>query len=473
MIRFSANIKPNYTEIIRASDNGFDACSFVIKKEDITNSGFVHRNLELSKKELADNNKEMLFVALSLLDEKNATKKDLEDMIKIAEKMDCVFCTSYDKINLIKKKSVIIKNTNNMDAESIITNILSHDFDLALDISALYLGTKKFKYDLELLLSTYMDRIKIIFFSDATNGNTNIPIGDGSIDIMQTMALIQKFNYKRAIILDVDKKLQKNGLALLKKHMEPNKPKKLPIKAIFFDADKTLYSIDTDDAYDLMYNYIAKQETVAIKKIKELHKKEIKKIIDSKKPINRKYSYCIEKIVKDKEISIKAIDIFWNEVMKNLRMFDGAKDTLDKIKNKHKLNIIITSDEFIDILKRKLTSVFGDYNAYISALVTPEVVNEMKPSKKYYKYALELFNLKPEEVIVIGDSVVRDLVEAKKLGITTIHFEPKKLDSVIDNFNKMGVEDVIKPPSEDEKSADYTAKSYDEIDKIIEKLVDM
>ncbi|NOR84741.1 HAD hydrolase-like protein [archaeon] len=472
MIRFSANIKPNYTDIIRAYDNNFDACSFVIKKENITNAGFINRNIELARKEFADNNKEMLFVALGILDD-DVTKQDLENMTKIAEKIGCVFYISYDCRNIVTKKSVILKNTKTMDTESIVKNILSRDFDLALDISALYLGSKKFLEDLELLLGTYMDRIKIIFFSDAVNDETNIPIGDGSINTKQTMALIQKFNYKRAIILDVDKNSQKDSLTILKNYMEPNKPKKLPLKAVFFDADKTLYSINTDYAYDLMYDYIAKNENVTKNKIKKLHKQEIDKIKKSKKPKLRKYEYSIERIVSDKDTTKKALNIFWNEVMKNLVMFDGAKDTLHKIKNEYKLNIIITSDEFIKILKRKLNSVYGDYNAYISALVTPEVVNEMKPSAKYYKYALELFNLKPEEVIIIGDSLTRDLVEAKKLGIATIHFMPKKLDSVIDNFNKIGVIEVVKSTStnKDIKCADYTAKSYAEIEKIIKKLV--
>ncbi|MCK4967980.1 MAG: hypothetical protein KAS12_02900, partial [Candidatus Aenigmarchaeota archaeon] len=296
MIHFASNIKPNYTDIIRTSDVGFDACSFVIKKENISNAGFIFRNTDLAKKELAEKNKEMLFVSLGLLDETDLSKQDIENASKIAEKLGCVFTLSANYKPLVAKKSILLKNTKKMDAESIIKNILSHDFDLALDISALYLGSKKFLYDLDLILGTYMDRIKIIFFSDASKTETNISIGDGNIDVKQTIAILEKYDYKRAIVIDINKDSQKNGMDLLKKITTIKDDKKLPIKAVFFDADKTLYSIDTYDAYDLMYDYISKKEGTTKNKLKKMHKNEIEKIKNNDKPILRKHTYCIEKI---------------------------------------------------------------------------------------------------------------------------------------------------------------------------------
>jgi len=44
-----------------------------------------------------------------------------------------------------------------------------------------------------------------------------------------------------------------------------------------------------------------------------------------------------------------------------------------------------------------------------------------KPSLIHFKTVLDFFNLKPEETVMVGDSLESDIKPAKQLGITTVH----------------------------------------------------
>ena len=208
--------------------------------------------------------------------------------------------------------------------------------------------------------------------------------------------------------------------------------KKSKIKAVFFDADKTLYSINTERAYYSMYEFIAEKTGLSMESLKKRHTEEIKKLAKTSDPKKRDRFVPVFNIVKDEKIANEAVDIFWDQIVKDLKPFENVKETISALK-KNGFLLVVTSDEFVCGLKRKLNKIFDDYTKYFDCLVTPETVGIMKPSPKYYNFLLEKYSIKPEEVVVVGDSCERDLVEAKKLGITTVLFRPTNNTSFIDN----------------------------------------
>ncbi|MCK5474206.1 MAG: HAD family hydrolase, partial [Candidatus Aenigmarchaeota archaeon] len=310
--------------------------------------------------------------------------------------------------------------------------------------------------------------IPVLYISDSTKQKSGLAIGEGAINFTQVFDIIKKTNYQGNIVLDVPKEERNNTLAVFKKYITgDSKPK---IRAIFFDADKTLYKIDTTNAYRLLYDFLSKETGIKRELIKKQHKDAIKKIGMCGDPKKRGYCVPVFEITKDEQITQKAMNIFWDKIIKDLKPFDDVVEIVSEIKKKHNLILIVISDEFRETLTRKLNSIFGDYTKYFDGIVTPEDTGEMKPSGKYCKIALERFNLKPEEVIVVGDSVERDIVEAKKIGITTVLFKPSKTNTVFENLNDISTGTEGKKEIDD--ISNYTASTFHELKKIVDSALD-
>lgn len=198
---------------------------------------------------------------------------------------------------------------------------------------------------------------------------------------------------------------------------------KTRIKAIIFDADNTLYTINTAGAYKELYKYLTEQTDDTITNIRDRHKgirDSIKKEMDPKK---RTYAYAIKTLLKEydkdtKELIEEALKIFWKKIMDDIEETPTSIITIIELKDNYKL--AIASDEFIDILQKKLKRIFGPWTDSFSCTVTPEDTNTMKPSPLYTEIALKKLKIKPEQAIMVGDSYTRDLKYAKSQGITTV-----------------------------------------------------
>ncbi|MCK4550977.1 MAG: HAD family hydrolase [Candidatus Aenigmarchaeota archaeon] len=466
MISFTARIKPNYSEIIDAKESGFESCELCLKKEALLNAGLVIKNAFLAEEKLEEQTKKANILSC-FIDDDSLDDSKIKNAEYIAEKLECILVAGAKNPNAKKIKGIMLKNTEDMPLEAIVKDILSNDFDLALDVGALYANNSDFTGGLEILLETYSTRIPIMYISDSTKQKSGLAMGEGTMNFTQVFDIIKKTNYQGNIILDVPKDARNNTLTVFQKHITGDAKSK--IKAIFFDADKTLYKIDTTNAYRLLYDFLSKETGIKRDLIKKQHKEEIKKAVKSLDPKKRGYCVPVFEITKDEKITQKAMNIFWDKIIKDLEPYDSVVEVVSEIKKKHNLILVVTSDEFRETLLRKLNSIFGDYTKYFDGIVTPEDTGEMKPSGKYYKIALERFNLKPEEVIVIGDSIERDIVEAKKIGITTVLFKPNKTNTVFENLSD------ISNPAEEKKEIDdvsnYSAPTFPEFKKIVESVL--
>ena len=128
------------------------------------------------------------------------------------------------------------------------------------------------------------------------------------------------------------------------------------------------------------------------------------------------FQAMFEEINLDKnfELAKKYDEIYWNTLIKNMVISKDAAIFLQKCQN---LNIVIciVSDMIANIQIRKLQKLGVTKN--IRYLVTSEEVGTEKPDAKIFQMALDKLGLSAKEVVMIGDSEIKDIKGAQALGI--------------------------------------------------------
>jgi putative hydrolase of the HAD superfamily len=207
------------------------------------------------------------------------------------------------------------------------------------------------------------------------------------------------------------------------------------IKAIFFDADNTLYKLNSKRAYQNLFGYLSQKIKIPPKKIEKKWQGILDSVLnDSKKSLSSHYRHRLYPIKetlkfygfnkkKSELITKKSLNKFFDDLAEDMKFEKNLKNLIKELKKKYKL--IIFTEEFKEYLPKKLNRIFGDWKKYFLFAVTPNIIKTMKPSEKYFRYGLKKLKLKPSEVIVIGDSLERDIVPAKKMGIKTFHIKQK------------------------------------------------
>ena len=68
-----------------------------------------------------------------------------------------------------------------------------------------------------------------------------------------------------------------------------------------------------------------------------------------------------------------------------------------------------------------------DLDRYFRAVVCSAEEGILKPDPRLIQRGLEHLQMEPGEVIYIGDHPVKDIEPARKLGLRTIHFNPRRM----------------------------------------------
>jgi len=220
-------------------------------------------------------------------------------------------------------------------------------------------------------------------------------------------------------------------------------------KVIAVDADNTLYELNAKPAYERFFSYLSEKLNINRDILEKTFLEVVGQVKKSKNPEERKREYSLKKTldklgVKYSEELIKeSLKIFWDEVLNTITPKNGVIEFIEKHKDKY---IIVFTDEFKEIVEKKLEKAFGDWRKYFRYLITPEVTKEMKPSEKYYKKILEITKAKPEEIIVIGDSWEKDLKIAKDMGMKTVLISEEKQgdpDVFVKDFKELEQKRII------------------------------
>ncbi len=117
-------------------------------------------------------------------------------------------------------------------------------------------------------------------------------------------------------------------------------------------------------------------------------------------------------------------DTYWDTMLENMVPF-GYVVPLMKELNKRGIHIAALTNLTAYIQHRKLKQMCLD--SFIEAIVSSEEAGKEKPSDKAFKMILSKTNAKPEETMMIGDSLKKDIIGAKNAGMHGMLFEKEKL----------------------------------------------
>lgn len=187
------------------------------------------------------------------------------------------------------------------------------------------------------------------------------------------------------------------------------------VKAVVFDLDDTLYMENEFVEYGLK-NAANVAETVygivnANEKIRSLYQESKANVFD--RLVNA------EKI-KDKETAVAGlVKAYRNCEPKNLHCNPGVLDLLKTLKKKGVRTGIIT-DGFADVQKSKIKAL--GIQEYIDEIVITDELGGVqcrKPNPIGFEKMLKMLDVKPQEMVYIGDNPNKDFAIKKYLPIIT------------------------------------------------------
>ena len=193
------------------------------------------------------------------------------------------------------------------------------------------------------------------------------------------------------------------------------------LKHIFFDLDHTLWDFD-------------KNSTLTFDKIFKLHNDNV----DIKSFLNVYWRlYRNEEIEKENlrygrlkdsfdELSFKIDDeliyLLSEEYIVHLttfnHLFEGTIEILEYLQSKYELHII--TNGFDEAQYKKMRS--SQITHYFKTVTNAELAGVKKPNPIIFDYALKAAKAKPNESIMIGDSLEADVLGALNVGYDAIFF---------------------------------------------------
>lgn len=121
------------------------------------------------------------------------------------------------------------------------------------------------------------------------------------------------------------------------------------------------------------------------------------------------------------EIILQLYDAYWETIIESMELFQGVYKFLEKIKSKG-YKVAIVTDLTAHIQLRKIVKL--GLTHLVDVVVTSEEAGSEKPHPYVFPLTLNKLKLLSEEVVMIGDSLDRDVLGANSVNIDTIHFNP-------------------------------------------------
>ena len=95
--------------------------------------------------------------------------------------------------------------------------------------------------------------------------------------------------------------------------------------------------------------------------------------------------------------------------------YPNVVPTLDELRKRYKLAILTDAPKIQGWIRLAAMKIYDKFDI----IVTFDETKATKPSPKPFLYVLKKLKLKPEECLFVGDSLIRDIAPAKKLGFKT------------------------------------------------------
>jgi len=190
------------------------------------------------------------------------------------------------------------------------------------------------------------------------------------------------------------------------------------IKAVIFDLDNTL--IDFLKMKKEACRFALK---AMIKKgLKVLFEPGYKKLMETYIRTGIDSNTAFEQFLKeagccDTKILAAGINEYLKVKNKFLKPYPNVKTTLKKLKKRGLKLAIVTDAPRLKAYQRLVAMGIDDYFDFVTGF---EDTGKEKISQLPFKVAIERLKIKPENIMMVSDSISRDLIGARKLGMITV-----------------------------------------------------
>lgn len=216
------------------------------------------------------------------------------------------------------------------------------------------------------------------------------------------------------------------------------------IKAVIFDLDNTLYAYDPCHLAGIEAMYVRLLEYVSVSheqflayldKAKMWVKNNNAGTAASHNRILYCQNICESLNLNPVEMPVILYNAYWSEFLDKMKLFENALDVLLELKKKGiKIGICTDLTAFIQLKKIRRLGL----SSIVDAVVTSEECGAEKPSRKMFDVILKKLEVSPQETVVVGDSLEKDVLGAKNAGVNAILYGScAEYEKCALNFNKL------------------------------------
>ena len=201
----------------------------------------------------------------------------------------------------------------------------------------------------------------------------------------------------------------------------------MSIKAVLFDLDGTLLTMDQDEFvktyFGLLAKHLAPRNYEPEKLLKVFWAGVNAMVTNDGSGTNEEAFWKIfvgaygEDAEKDKDYIGEFYKNEFNKVQAVCGLNKEAKEIITLVKEKGKMPVLATNPLFPHVATENRMRWAGLEPADFAEYTTYENCHYCKPNPKYYEELLQKLNLKPEECIMIGNDVEEDIMPTRQLGM--------------------------------------------------------
>lgn len=145
--------------------------------------------------------------------------------------------------------------------------------------------------------------------------------------------------------------------------------------------------------------------------------------------------------------------IYDEEKIIAIKPFPHVVETLTTLRNLG-LRLAIVTDAHHDNAIKRLKK--AGLEGFFDTVTTIDMHGKAKPSSEPFLYVMKKLGVKAEETMMVGDSIGRDILPAKMLGIFAVH-------AAFGDRNQKGAENDV---------ADYVIHRFDETIQVLQRIMD-
>ncbi len=204
------------------------------------------------------------------------------------------------------------------------------------------------------------------------------------------------------------------------------------LKAVVFDLDNTLYDYTSANAVaePYMLEYAAKKYDMEVEKFHQAWQegkqitKELLPDTAAKHSRSLYFQHALEVLgINPIGDAWELGELFWQKFVENIQPYPGALAMLKRLKEQG-IKTAICTDMTADVQHLKLTKL--GLKPYIDALVASEENGMEKPHGRMFQLALDKLGAKPEEAIMVGDSLPKDVQGGHSIGMAAMWKHPEE-----------------------------------------------